>query len=102
MNGSRTCASRDARLRDVLHFNNAGAALMPRRRARCPIEHLSLEARYRWLRGGGRRARRSRACLQRGGGVAELRSGEIAVIENATRAWDMAFYSIRSSRVTAS
>jgi len=78
----------------VLHFNNAGAGLMPRRVLESTIAHLTLEARI----GGYEAVDQARAACERVyDAAAELlgcSSDEIAFVENATRAWDMAFYSI--------
>ncbi len=78
----------------VLHFNNAGAALMPQPVLSAMIDHLQLEAQI----GGYEAAARRQDQIERVyPALAELihcDPEEIAVIENATRAWDMAFYSI--------
>ncbi|WP_208346293.1 aminotransferase class V-fold PLP-dependent enzyme, partial [Aetokthonos hydrillicola] len=79
---------------NVLHFNNAGAALMPKLVLDSIISHLLLEAEI----GGYEAAERSRDAVEHVyDSVATLIGcdrDEIAIIENATRAWDMAFYSI--------
>jgi selenocysteine lyase/cysteine desulfurase len=79
---------------EVLHFNNAGSSLMPQPVLDAQIAHLRLEATI----GGYEAADAAEASVERVyGAAAELLNcvpAEIAVIENATRAWDMAFYSI--------
>jgi cysteine desulfurase / selenocysteine lyase len=76
----------------VLHFNNAGAALPPAPVLEAQLRHLRLEAEI-----GGYEAadRAAPACERAYAAVAELlraQPDEIAVVENATRAFDMAFY----------
>ncbi len=79
---------------NVLHFNNAGASLMPQPVLDATVGHLQLEAAI----GGYEAADREEVKLERlYGAAAELlgcATDEIAFIENATRAWDMAFYSL--------
>src|SRR6202046_964505 len=76
-------------------FNNAGASLQPRAVVERVIEHLRLEERV----GGYEAADRVAAELEGlYGSVARLlhcAPQEIALQENATRAWEMAFYSLR-------
>jgi selenocysteine lyase/cysteine desulfurase len=78
----------------VLHLNAAGSALPSQRTLDATLGHLKLEAEV----GGYEAADRARDMLN--GfypSVARLigaEAGEIAFIENATRAWDMAFYSL--------
>ncbi len=78
----------------VLHLNNAGAALVPRPVYEAQIAHLARE----YATGGYEakdEAEERLAAVYRG--VATLigaRPGEIAIIENATRAFDMGFHAI--------
>ncbi len=79
---------------NVLHFNNAGAALMPQPVLDATIAHLQLEAQI----GGYEAAERAHDAVEHVYDAAATLIGcsrdEIAIVENATRAWDMAFYSI--------
>ena len=76
----------------VVHLNNAGAALPPDPVLDAVIGHLRLEAR----RGGYEAAAEQAAEIEHVyHAVACLIGcvpGEVAIVENATRAWDMAVY----------
>lgn len=78
---------------EVIHFNNAGSSLMPQPVYQAILDHLALEYQM-----GGYEA----AALNQGKiaftyeSIAKMigaKPKEIALVENATRAWDMAFYS---------
>lgn len=78
----------------VTHLNNAGAALMPRPVVDAVESYFTLESRI-----GGYEACRERSAQIEGvydsiAALLNCNSSEVAVVENATRAWDMAFYSI--------
>jgi cysteine desulfurase / selenocysteine lyase len=79
----------------TIFFNNAGASLQPRPVVARVIEHLRLEEQI----GGYEAADRVTAELDAlYGSVARLlhcAADEIALQENATRGWEMAFYSLR-------
>jgi cysteine desulfurase/selenocysteine lyase len=80
---------------NVLHFNNAGSSLPPAPVVEAQIAHLRLESEI----GGYEAADRAADQIERSyGAVAALlgaQPDEIAVVENATRAFDMAFYAFR-------
>lgn len=79
---------------EVLHLNNAGAALMPGRVLAAQVDHLEREAR---IGGYEAAAEASARCEAVYGSVARLVGAapdEIALMENATAAWDMAFYAL--------
>lgn len=79
----------------VIHFNNAGAALMPAPVADALHEYLREEE----MTGGYETAERRAAALENfylaAARLLNCQPGEIAYAENATRAWDMAFYAFR-------
>jgi selenocysteine lyase/cysteine desulfurase len=80
--------------RDVVHLNNAGASLPPHVVVDTVVEHLELEARIGGYAAGDAVAERSMATYSSVAGLIGARPQEIALVENATRAWDMVFYSL--------
>ena len=79
---------------NVIHFNNAGASLMTSSTYETINEYLHEEL----LHGGYETAKKQKAELEATyTSVAELinaEKNEIAILENATAAWNMAFFSI--------
>ena len=79
---------------NVIHLNNAGSSLMPQPVIDAILKYLDHEIGY-----GGYETHRAFANELDGvyGAIAELinaESSEIAINDSATRAWDMAFYSM--------
>jgi cysteine desulfurase/selenocysteine lyase len=79
---------------DVVHFNNAGAALPPRVVVDTVIEHLELEARVGGYAAADAVADRSASVYDSLAALVGAAPGELALVENATRAWDMVFYAL--------
>jgi selenocysteine lyase/cysteine desulfurase len=78
----------------VVHFNHSGSSLMPRPVVDAVIDHTNLEAEI-----GGYEAedvvnQRFLGMYESVARLLNAGAGEIALVENATRAWDMAFYAI--------
>ncbi len=79
---------------NLIHFNNAGAALMPDPVFRAMADHLEMERSL----GGYEAARQAQPQLDsfytEFAALLNCAPAEIAYTENATRAWDMAFYAL--------
>lgn len=78
----------------LIHFNNAGAALMPKPVIEVMTRHLQLEAQLGGYEAAAQHSPELENVYGAIGRLINARPEEIAVIENATRAWDMAFYSL--------
>ncbi len=78
----------------VAHFNNAGAALQPSAVTKAVIDHLRLESEIGGYEAAARANSRLEACYRSIGKLLNCAADEIAIVENATRAWDMAFYGL--------
>jgi len=79
---------------EVIHFNNAGASLMPEPVLNAIISHLKREAEIGGYEAAAESAEMLEGVYDSAANLIGCTRDEIAVVENATRAWDMAFYSI--------
>lgn len=78
----------------MVHLNNAGSSLPPEPVVTAVIDHLRLEAELGGYEAEAVAGARVMATYDAVARIIGARSSEIALVENATRAWDMAFYSI--------
>jgi cysteine desulfurase / selenocysteine lyase len=81
----------------VTHLNNAGAALPPSQVTDAVIAYLRREAESGGYEVEAAEAERIDAAYSAIARLIGCGTDELALTENATRAWDMAFYSIRFS-----
>jgi selenocysteine lyase/cysteine desulfurase len=80
---------------EIAHFNNAGCAMSPLPVLDAVIEHLQLEAEIGGYEAAARAHARLEAVYASVARLINAKPDEIALVENATRAWDMAFYSLK-------
>jgi cysteine desulfurase/selenocysteine lyase len=78
----------------VVHLNNAGAALPPRPVVDAVVEHLRLEEEIGGYEAAAARAERIEHTYDALARLVGAAREDIAVTESATRAWDLAFYSL--------
>jgi len=78
----------------LVHFNNAGASLMPKPVHKTVCDHLDLETRIGGYEAHAQVATDYAAFYDEFAQLLNASPDEIAYVENATRAWDMAFYGL--------
>lgn len=79
---------------DYVHLNSAGASLMPRCVVDVQIEHLELEARVGGYEAEWLQRDRIEAVYDSVARLLNCEASEVAIVENATVGWMMAFYAI--------
>jgi cysteine desulfurase / selenocysteine lyase len=77
-----------------IHFNNAGCSLPPDPVFHAVVGHLELERRIGGYEAAERAAERVANTYKALARLLNCAPDEIACVENATRAWDMAFYAL--------
>jgi len=80
---------------DLIHFNNAGASLMPTPVSKALHEYLNREEQTGGYETEILYAKSLNSIYSSAAKLLNCSPSEIAYVENATRAWDMAFYSFK-------
>lgn len=78
----------------VAHLNNAGSSLAPDPVVEAVVEHVRLEARVGGYEAAERAGRAVEGFYTAVAGLVGARPEEIAFVESATRAWELAFGSV--------
>lgn len=81
--------------RHVVHLNNAGAALMPEPVLTAVCRHLRLEALIGGYEAADRAASQTDTVYDELARLLNCDRTEVAVVESATRAWQLAFHALR-------
>jgi cysteine desulfurase / selenocysteine lyase len=80
--------------RNVLHFNNAGAGLMPKPVLDAITDHLKLEAEIGGYEAAAKNAGLRARAYQAVATLLNAKPEEVALVENASVAWLMAFHAM--------
>ncbi|MBI9044259.1 MAG: aminotransferase class V-fold PLP-dependent enzyme [Anaerolineaceae bacterium] len=80
---------------EVVHFNNAGSSLMPEPVYQAVVDHLSLEVKIGGYEAADEKAKIISNVYHSAAKLIGAKEDEIALVENATRGWDMAFYAVK-------
>lgn len=78
----------------LIHLNNAGASLMPKPVHQAVLDHLDLEFNIGGYEAHAQATSKIEAFYAEFARLLNASPDEIAYVENATRAWDMAFYGL--------
>lgn len=79
----------------IMHFNNAGASLSPLPVIDLMKNHLDLESKIGGYEAAQQALNQTGKFYEAAAKLIHCEREEIAFLENATRAWDMAFYSFK-------
>lgn len=82
-------------VQSVLHFNNAGASLTPSPVLDAIIQHLKLESEMGGYEAAEAQEDTINNVYKSIGRLINCPTECLSIVENATRAWDMAFYSLK-------
>lgn len=81
--------------KNIIHFNNAGASLMPQPVSQVLHEYLNNEEQFGGYETADKYVNSLNSFYDSTAKLLNCSNNEIAYIENATRAWDVAFYSFK-------
>lgn len=88
------CRRETPAVKELLHFNNAGCALSPASVTAAVIDHLQLEQAAGGYEAADAASSKIDCFYSEFASLLNCAPAQIAYIENASRAWDMALYSV--------